>query len=131
MEEEKYFILIMMIVTLKLRKSSAQQLQKKATKKGKGMDRTVVLTGTVCPCPDFEGARPCLVARSDRATSLPLYAWMLKRRPVLNRSGPVFGPHPSPNSVFCPVRSGPGPMNTPKWLKDFVDKLLIGGSDIL
>ena len=30
MEEEKYFALLMMIVTLKLRKSSAHQFQKKS-----------------------------------------------------------------------------------------------------
>jgi len=37
--------------------------------------------------------------------------------PVQDRSGtgPVLGPLPTPNSVFGPSRSGPGPMHTPSF----------------
>jgi len=40
-------------------------------------------------------------------------ALLLRRRPVLDRSDPVLGQQPTPNLVFSPGRSGPGPMHTP------------------
>ena len=74
-------------------------IKKKVTKKGKGTDCTVMLPSTVRPCPDFEGAR------SDYATSLPLYVRILKRRSVLNRYVPgIFRSRPVWSSVYIFVQ---------------------------
>ena len=56
---------------------------------------TIVPCGTGCPCPDFEAARSCLVARADRAITLPCSCRLRNRR---------AGPRPV-RSGSCPVRS--------------------------
>ena len=72
---------------------------------------TVMPIGTVYPCPACTVARSCIMAHEDRAQFLPC----AREGSVQDQSGLWSDYLLEFGLQSRPVRSGLGPMNTPRW----------------